>query len=231
MRFALLFVALVLAGCTADGRAGNPVSRIATWFSYLNGDDLRARCDPGAVPRYRFVYNAVYLEQVRIYDLAPADNGAFLLDSKVTAGRLPATLEIDENGIRFPGLAGETRRLIGGGDVAQLFQALADDGFGRPTPRGRVLHSDSYYWLAMGCHGGRFVYQAWSWPEDRLGSLRFADRLLAHDDTGVKAKAPRDSDFLTPGSRPRGGGRANEDNGPYFSLQVGDNGLNIGPRF
>src|SRR5690606_6468296 len=58
---------IVLAACTYRG-ADDPVSRKFSWFSYLNGDDIRRECVAGAADRYRFVYNGINVEQVRTYD-------------------------------------------------------------------------------------------------------------------------------------------------------------------
>ncbi len=49
---------LVLSACTYRGESDNPVVRRFTWFSYLNGDDIRAACRADTRERYRFVYNA-----------------------------------------------------------------------------------------------------------------------------------------------------------------------------
>jgi len=38
----------VLAGCAYRGDIDNPAPIKATWFSYLNGEDLRAACVEGA---------------------------------------------------------------------------------------------------------------------------------------------------------------------------------------
>ncbi len=68
---ALLF-ANIFAGCTYHGtQQDNPVQRRFTWYSYLNGDDIREDCEADARPRYRFVYNGVYVQQVRSYDIRP----------------------------------------------------------------------------------------------------------------------------------------------------------------
>lgn len=64
-----LIVALTaaLAGCAYDGAPGDSLSRRLTYFSYLRADDLRDACEQGGPERYRFVYNAEYSRQVRLY--------------------------------------------------------------------------------------------------------------------------------------------------------------------
>ena len=46
-----------------------PVIRKFTWFSYIGADDIREKCKYSSNPQYRFVYNGVYNEQVRTYDI------------------------------------------------------------------------------------------------------------------------------------------------------------------
>src|SRR5471030_2703718 len=61
-----------LAGCSLD----NPLGRSLGWFSYLDAADIRDSCAGGTGERYRLVYNAVWGEQVRGYDVAAASADA-----------------------------------------------------------------------------------------------------------------------------------------------------------
>ena len=45
----------ILAGCTYRGEIDQPATLKATWFSYLNGDDIRSACADGTPVRYRLV--------------------------------------------------------------------------------------------------------------------------------------------------------------------------------
>ena len=56
----ILLVAFACAGCNYQGR-DDALSQRFTWFSYMNGDDILAACNPGAPDRFRFVYNGVYI--------------------------------------------------------------------------------------------------------------------------------------------------------------------------
>ena len=46
-----------------------PIVRSLNWFSYVAGDDIRAACRPGGRNRIRLVYNALWEEQVRTYEI------------------------------------------------------------------------------------------------------------------------------------------------------------------
>src|ERR1700751_6126832 len=63
-----------LAACSYRGDIDNPVVRKVSWFSYLDGTDIRAACTEGAQDRYRLVYNVRYEEQLRSYEVV-ADGG------------------------------------------------------------------------------------------------------------------------------------------------------------
>src|SRR6266481_7055737 len=70
----LALVLGVLAACV-NAPLGNPFGRSLGWFNYLDASDIRSACTQRSGERYRLIYNAVWGEQVRIYDIAaaPAD--------------------------------------------------------------------------------------------------------------------------------------------------------------
>ena len=87
----LLILSAIIAACTYQGDSvtgfgsDHPVVRKFTWFSYVGGEDIRAACRLGTRDRYRFVYNAVYEEQVRSYDLMAApESGGYELKVMVS---------------------------------------------------------------------------------------------------------------------------------------------------
>jgi hypothetical protein len=52
-----------------DRNVEQPVVRSFNWFSYVGGDDIRSACQPGGRNRVRLVYNGLWDEQVRVYDV------------------------------------------------------------------------------------------------------------------------------------------------------------------
>ncbi|MDA0240525.1 MAG: hypothetical protein O3A84_10935, partial [Proteobacteria bacterium] len=87
----LLILGGLLSACTYQGATvegfgtDHPITRKFSWFSYVGGEDIRTACVTGAPDRYRFVYNAVYNEQVRSYDLvASPEPGRFDLKAAVS---------------------------------------------------------------------------------------------------------------------------------------------------
>lgn len=86
---AALGAGLLAGACTYTGKpADNPVERRFTYMSYLAADDLRAVCTAGTPERYRFVYNAEYSRQVRLYEveIEPDGRGA-VLEARILAAR------------------------------------------------------------------------------------------------------------------------------------------------
>ena len=92
----IVFAGALSAACTYRGDIDDPTTIKATWFSYLNGDDIRARCSESSGLRYRLIYNADYDEQLRSYEVIGDGAGgieAGTLISRVHGlGRLPGAL-------------------------------------------------------------------------------------------------------------------------------------------
>ena len=84
--FALAFAAAVPASAQrADRNVDLPIVRSVSWFGYVGGDDIRAACQPGARTHIRLIYNALWEEQVRSYDLFPQSDGTAGLNVGVLA--------------------------------------------------------------------------------------------------------------------------------------------------
>ena len=67
-RFAIFGLGMVILGACASLGEDHPITQKFNWFAHLGGADIRAACQSGAPDRYRFVYNGIYVEQVRSYD-------------------------------------------------------------------------------------------------------------------------------------------------------------------
>ncbi|MBY0430623.1 MAG: hypothetical protein K2Q10_05460, partial [Rhodospirillales bacterium] len=89
-------LALFLSACAyRSGFVDNPINRKASWFSYVDGADLRAACKPGTPDRTRLIYNADYQIQVRSYDLGESEPGHLV--SRVSgSGNLTAGLSLND---------------------------------------------------------------------------------------------------------------------------------------
>src|SRR5690606_30490551 len=76
----------------------------------------------------------------------------------------------------------------------RLKRALLADGLLTKAPPGRGVDSIEFYWVASGCLAGKFVLNAWVWPDQDIAALAFARHLAARDMTGVAVNPPRKTD-------------------------------------
>lgn len=218
---AMILLVIALGACAYTG-AGDPVSRKFTWFSYLNGDDIRQSCGAGGADRYRFVYNGINIEQRRTYDVTAGSGPRGNLMAVQVAG--PSDLSNFSAGdllAPWRGISAAVRLLDS--QMAELDRAMEQDGSFAGSPAGLRLPSIGFYWVVLACRGGRFHFDAYLWPGDRFQRASLPSRLLALDPTGVAINPPRDAtpSLVYPG-------RPGEDARNY-TLDVGSNGL-IGAR-
>lgn len=215
----VLIVGGLLAGCASRGRIDDPVERKLSWFSYLDGSDIRTSCAEGALDRYRLVYNASYEEQVRSYEVvADGSGGAWL---KAQASR-PVNVSRLSGGDpfgpwRWP--SAETR--LSPEAFAEFRRRLVASGFTAGAPVGLNLHSAGFYWVASGCHDGVFHFTAWAYPQTDFAQLPFIETLFAHDATGVPVNPPR----VVPGARLQERGRQDDFREQRFTLTVREHGF------
>lgn len=230
----ILFAIFSCIGCSYRGH-DDALSQRFTWFSYLNGDDIRAACHPGARDRFRFVYNGVYIQQARTYDFAPqADGSDYLLRVRVlgpsdlsNVGIDPSTIIADPLELLAPFAGHKASLVLGGRDIDALVATLPASGLFQPAPRGLYLRSEDFFWVAVACIGGRMAFNVWKWPSTRFDALTFPPLLLSWDETGIPVNPPRN---LTPfdiygQTDPQG-------RFPQFTLTVGEDGFRgIGTLF
>lgn len=224
-------VGLLLAGCATHGAVEDPVLRNLSWFSYVGAEDVRSACAPGAGARYRFVYNAVWGEQVRTYDILPSHTGEGAVLITRVFGSASLT-NFDPSDVA-KGWRGTYRRdRLSDAEVAAIGAGLRASGFDAPSPSGTWLRSDDHWWAVAACRDGQFHYNAWTQQATDLAALPFVPKLLDHDATDVALRPPPHGAALQPfdfaGDQRKQTGSASLQT---FRLQVGDNGLNLGPRW
>jgi hypothetical protein len=202
--FGLMLLA-ALVGCSLD----NPLGRSLGWFSYLDAADIRAHCVKGTGERYRLVYNGLWGEQVRSYDVAaaPGDTSASLAARVFFPENLNQINLLDPLEL-YRGQRGTVA--LKPTDMAGFREALRASDFEAATPRGLILRSNEFYWTAAACRDGEFHYNAYLYPSERFSAIRFDRWLFERDPTGVSVAPP---------------GRAAEDQHVYFEMMLGANGL------
>ena len=189
-----LIFGFLASACTFEG-SRHPVPFKFTYFSYLNGDDIRLRCANGGPDILRFVYNGVYTEQVRTYDLVPnrREIGRFILESRVSG---KADLSLITGEMYWPDLFAPWRPVVSrvgvsGDDFRRLKSALTSSGFfAKPVFLGNVS-STQFYWLVSGCIDRKFHLRAFVWPGDSFIGADFPKFLSLWDRTNIPINPPR----------------------------------------
>lgn len=217
----LAAASVVLAACAYQGAVDRPVTLKLTWFSYLNGDDMRQTCVPGSPESYRLVYNGNYNEQLRSYEVVGDGAGSGFYTARVMTG---GGLDVTKFSISDPqAVAGwtATQAVLAPANMADLEATLDKSGAFAAAPNGLRIASEQFFWTSAACHQGVFYFNAWLNPSDRFARLVFPEVLLRYDRTEIAFNPPR---VVVPADRQSGsvGGHKTE---PRFNLRVGENGL------
>ena len=191
---------IALSACSFTGTSDieNPLVRKGTWFSFINADDIRTACSAGdAEGRIRLVYNADYYKETRSYDLVPK-NGAEQFEM---VSRIFGPLDVSEVNVEVTAPLGafggtESRENLSRGQYLALTDALQSDGFGYQSRDGLRLHSDDYYWVAIGCSSQNITLAAWTSAKDDLRALTFPNVL--ENLSGLEKPLPQPPAFGTP---------------------------------
>lgn len=173
-----------------------PVVRSLNWFSYVAAEDVRAACRPGERSRVRLVYNALWEEQVRTYELFLQPDGTAGLNMGVLVGQGAATdvssIFIGElSDVTGPWRMRRGQRLLSAAETGELMGLLqASAAFGPPRD-GLRLPDNDFWWTAASCRNGVWGFQAYHYPTDRFANVRFAEKLFALDNVGIAVNRPR----------------------------------------
>lgn len=214
----------------AERNVDPPVVRSLNWFGYVGGDDIRAACRPGERSRVRLVYNALWEEQVRTYELFLQPDGTAGLNMGVlvdqSASTTVSSIFIGSLGdATAPWRMRKGQRLLPAPETADLMGLLqASAAFGPPRD-GLRLPDNDFWWTVASCRNGVWGFQAYHYPTDRFATVRFAEKLFALDNVGIAVNRPRN---LEPAElrrdpinlRPGRGDRADR-----WTLVVGKDGL------
>lgn len=219
-RIVAAFLALFVAGCADTSRVDNPLLARFSWFQYLAGEDIKAACVADAPARYRFVYNAVFDEQVRTYDLVRTEAGADL-KSRVSNGEI-RVLEFGFGASWRPEtLKRQADATLDREAYLALIRQVEADGFGASPQEGLRLPSYDFYWAVSACAGGRFHFNVWRNETPGFAALRFPALLFAQDKTDIAPARPYAQTYAAHVDRLRFGSGRDQN----FEMMVRDGGL------
>jgi hypothetical protein len=225
--FAAAAGALLLAACTYQGDLSTPGAQKLTWFSYLDGDDIRAACTAEGPDRYRLVYNGVYEEQLRTYEVTidAGGGGAYLAraQGKASLTRITSDDPLAPWGWQV------SESPLAPQQTEAFTAALWDSGFYAAPPVGKRFYSGGFYWWVVACEDGEMHYNAWEYP---FPELAFPAWLFALDRTGLAVNPPREIDLdQRLRDRTSGGRESDDDPTVNFEIEMGRDGLVGGPLF
>jgi hypothetical protein len=216
-RLPTLALAAALAGCAPAGIADDPVSRIFQWPQIMAGDDIGRDCATSRRERWRFVYNGVYTEQVRVYDV---EAGA--VETRVFDRLNLLQPDID----RFLRGARSTVT-IPPQDLRRLVEAVESD-LPRAARAGEHLRSDRFFWTVAACRDGRFSVAGFAYPSDGSIPFAFPAEIARFDRSLRPVNPPRafERDVLV--MRDLYPNRMTGDLDPKFLLRVTEGGIQPG---
>jgi hypothetical protein len=176
-----------------EGMTDPPILRSLYWFRYVAGRDIRDLCVPGSPLRLRVVYNALFNDQVRTYDIERRPDGTARIMARayVDIGNVSQIGVSRLGDLMAPWEPKRSERVLAPAELARLMHALQDSAAFGPPPRGLELPSNDFWWTVASCRDGRWGFQAYHHPTDGFARIRFADVLYAFDGTGVRPSAPR----------------------------------------
>ncbi len=211
---------LLLAACSYRGDIDSPLVRKVSWFSYLDGGDIRETCAAGAADHYRLVYNGRYDEQLRSYEVTTdGTGGAWLVARAMDAANL---VDLTFDDLLAPWRWRRSEQYLSPAELGEFEARLAASGMFGPPPVGLRLFSGDFYWIGSACRAGVFRFNAWLYPGDRFARIRFADFLFERDATGIPVNPPRE---ILAGERVGPRGRQKDRTETRFWLQVREDGL------
>ncbi len=195
--FGLAFaVASTASAQRTDRNVEQPIVRSFNWFSYVGGDDIRSACTPGGRNRVRLVYNALWEEQVRVYDIFLQPDGTAGLDIGVLAdqghgGNLSTLLIGEGSDVTGPWRMRKGQRVLGTAETRELLGLLqASAAFGPPRD-GLRLPDNDFWWTVASCRNGVWGFQAYHFPTDGFANVKFAEKLFSWDNVPVAVNRPR----------------------------------------
>ncbi len=223
-RAVLALTALTLTACEYAGAFDGAFSRNLKWFSYVGAEDIRKACGPGADDRYRFVYNGIYDKQIRSYDvhMLPGGKRASMTAFARAEPNLARSLSLSDIGKLWDGRKAQSTLSIQG--ISELRTALSADRFRTDRPRTLRLPSNEFYWTGAACIDGRFHTNAWLYPSDRFGALRFPAVLMRYDRTEVPFYESRPINARDDDPTHDGGDKG-EGSAQTFLIQLGADGF------
>lgn len=209
----------------ADRYVDPPIVRSFNWFAFVGGDDIRANCGKDGRDRLRLVYNAIYSEQVRTYEIFLQPDGTAGMTVGVLAdqGVVSNLLMNNAGDVLKPWSMKRGERILNAGETRELVALLQESaGFGPPRDGLRLPDVD-FWWTVASCRNGVWGFQAYHYPTDGFANVRFSRALFSWDPVPVPVNPPRKE--VPAQLRRDWNAPVNHMNANQWTLTVGKDGL------
>ncbi|MBV8190054.1 MAG: hypothetical protein JOY64_36940 [Alphaproteobacteria bacterium] len=189
----LALVASTAAAQRADRKVEQPIVRSFNWFSYVAGDDIRSACGANGRSRLRLVYNAIYNEQVRVYEiyLQPDGTAGMTIDVLADQGDVSNLSIADPGDVTNPWRMKRGQRVLDQGATRGLLALLQESAAFGPPRAGLRLPDVDFWWTVASCVNGTWGFQAYHYPTDGFANVKFAAKLFSWDPVPVAVNPPR----------------------------------------
>ena len=218
----MAIIVILLSACSYNGGAEQSVIRKFTWFSYIGADDFREKCKYSSSSQYRFVYNGVYNEQVRTYDIYQVEKDRYEIKINVTEEADVSSIKFNREDPDFfqPWGPKSSVTNVSAKHINILERTLKNIGFFDSPPPSVNITSISFYWVISACVDQKFKQNAYIWPEEKFKTAAFPKLLSIWDYTDIPINLPREtSNFNVYGTTEV------KDFRNHFNLKFGSDGL------
>jgi hypothetical protein len=147
----------------ADRNVDLPVVRSFHWFDFVGANDIRAACVPGGRSHLRLVYNALWEEQVRVYDIYLQPDGVAGLNIGVLEGQGYTTPGItnmlisNPRDIFAPWSMKGGQRILTVDETRELLGLLEESRAFGPPRDGMRLPDNDFWWTVASCRNGVWI--------------------------------------------------------------------------
>ncbi len=192
-----LFAAAPASAQRPDRNVEKPIVRSFYWFDFVAADDIRAACVPGGRNRLRLIYNALWEEQVRAYDIFLQPDGTAGMNIGVLEGQGNVTTGItnmlisNPSDIFAPWSMKGGQRLLSADETRELIGLLEQSHAFGPPRDGMRLPDNDFWWTVASCRNGVWGFQAYHYPTDGFANVKFSARLFSWDRVPVPVNPPR----------------------------------------
>jgi hypothetical protein len=189
--------ASVASAQRADRYVDKPVVRSFNWFDFVAANDIRAACEPGGRSHLRLVYNALWEEQVRVYEVylqpdgtAGMNVGVLKDQGNVTPG-ITNMLLSDPTDVFGPWSMKRSQRLLNDAETRELLGLMEESRAFGPPKDGLRLPDNDFWWTVASCRNGVWGFQAYHYPTDAFANVKFSARLFSWDAVPIPVNPPR----------------------------------------